>query len=56
MYIPEHLTGAEKVIYKATYEFEIKYNLATPDGAHIAAMKKIESVKKLKNRKDIVRH
>jgi hypothetical protein len=42
------LSGIDKVLYKTSYEFHLKYSEnATPESAHRAGLEKIESIKKL---------
>jgi hypothetical protein len=42
------LSGIDKVLYKTSYEFHMKYSAnATPESAHRAGLEKIESVKEL---------
>ena len=42
------LTGIDKVLYKTTYELELKYGTnATHESAHQAGLDKIQSIKEL---------
>jgi hypothetical protein len=42
-----NLSGPEKVLYRAHYNFAVATLNLTPDGAHIAAMAKITSKRML---------
>lgn len=41
------LSGIEKILYKTSYDFEVKHCGATPEQAHQAGINKIKSVNKL---------
>lgn len=44
----ETLSGINKVLYKTSYEFEMKYSKnATPESAHQAGLDKIQSIEEL---------
>jgi hypothetical protein len=45
----ETLSGINKVLYKTSYEFEMKYSKnATHESAHQAGLDKIQSIKELR--------
>jgi hypothetical protein len=47
----ETLRGVDKVLYKSAYAFELEYvKGATEESAHQAGLKKLEQVKKLKEK------
>jgi hypothetical protein len=47
------LTGINKVLYKTSYEFHMKYSKnATPESAHQAGLDKIESINELSKELD----